>query len=154
MLLVALTLVAAAAGIFVRDIGARIRVSSTEPIDASATVADRFYAYELTYELAVFSTVRVATVVEALFYDWSLEFESNGSLLTTFRPELPGMHQVRVTNLESVNGVLSLNVLQQSDLPPDLEMSLLDPLLYATIALLAASAIGFAVASRQPYRRG
>lgn len=153
MLLVALTLLAAAAGVFVRDIGARVRTAQTGDLLQDSTSTSRFYAYELTYELAVFTNVRVSTVVEALFYNWSAEFESNGSLVTGFRPALPGMLQVRVTNLEPVNGTLSLTVLQQSDLPPDLETALLNPLLYATIALLAASAVVFALAGER-YGRG
>ncbi|MEE9173970.1 MAG: hypothetical protein V3U30_03220 [Thermoplasmata archaeon] len=154
MLLIALVSFAAAAGIVVRDLGAFYRSEqSVGSLRPSGTAADRFYAYELPYELAVFSTVRVATVVEALFYDWKVEFESNGSLLESFRPARPGMLEVRVTNLESVNGTLSLTVLQQSGLPPDLETSLLNPLLYATVALLAASAITLTVGGREPGAR-
>lgn len=147
-LLAALVLFAAAAGIVVRDLGAFYRSGLGAPLGPAETVGERFYAYELEYELAVFTTVRVATVVEALFYDWRVDFESNGSLVTPFRPARPGMLEVRVTNLEAVEGNLGLTVLQQSGLPPDLETALLNPLLYATVALLVVAAVSFTVGRR------
>ncbi len=141
LVVLALSTFAAAAGVFVRDLGARYQSGSSGPVDPGGGEELRFYAYELTYELAVFSTVRVRTVVKAAFGDWQVEFESNGSLVVSFRPEFPGLHLVLVENLEPARGQVGVSVLLQSSLPPELETSVLNPLLYLTIILLIASAL-------------
>lgn len=138
-LLVALTIFAASAGIFVRDLGAGFGESASGPVESSGEIAIRFYAYELTYELAVFSTVQVDITVEALFREWRVEFQNNGSFLTSFRPELPGVHQVTVTNTEDLEGQIGVSLLQQNPLPPELETSLLNPMLVVAALFLIAS---------------
>ncbi len=148
ILILALTIFAAAAGVFVRDIGAGTSSSSNAPLGPFEGTEIRFYAYELTYDLAIFSTVEVSITIEAMFSDWSLEFQSNGSFVTPFRPELPGIHRVLVTSLEERTGQVGVSILQLSDLPPELETSLLDPMLLATAVLLAASVLAFLLAGR------
>ncbi len=152
-LLAAMTLFSIAAGVFVRDLGAGYRGASSGPLDPGDVEAHRFNAYELPYEVAVFSTVRVRITIEALFGDLYLEFESNGSFLTTFRPHLPGAHQVTIVNLEPVRGQVGFTLLLQGAIPPDLEASILDPVLYSTAGLLFASVVLFTmsrVASNRP----
>lgn len=153
-LLAAMTLFSVAAGVFVRDIGSAYRAASTGPLDPSGVEAHRFYAYELPYEVALFTTVRVRTTIEALFGDLHLEFESNGSFLKTFRPELPGVHQVMIINMEPVRGQFGLTILQQSTIPPDLETSILNPMLYGTAGLLIASVVLFTMARPASTRPG
>lgn len=147
-LLLALVLLAAASGVLVRDIGAATRASQSGGIQPFGLVAHRFYAYELTYELAIFSTVRVNTTVEALFGDWRLAFESNGSLVASFRPDLPGVHQVTVRNVEDRDGNFGMTILQQNTLPPDMETSLINPLLYAAAILFSAAVAASAFRKR------
>ncbi len=154
LVVLALSTFAAAAGVFIRDLGARYQSGSSGPIDPGGDREERFYAYELTYELAVFSTVRVRTVVKAAFGDWQVEFESNGSLVVSFRPEFPGLHLVLVENLEPARGQIGVSVLLQSSLPPELETSLLNPLLYLTATLLVAFAILSSVGRRGPAADG
>ncbi len=143
LLILALAAFAISAGIFVRDLGANYATSTSGPIDPSESLVLRFYAYELTYELAVFSTVRVSIFVEASFDDWRQEFESNGSFLSSFRPRLPGIHQVTALNLEDLRGQLGISVLLKNSVPPELETSILNPTLLATTILLIASMAGF-----------
>lgn len=142
VLLLALTLLAAAAGVFVRDVGASFRAGGTGPIEAGDVVTSRLYGYELRYELAVFSDVRVKVTVEALFNDWEEVYESNGSLLAEFRLPRPGVFQVVIENLEDRRGQLGFSVLQSNTVPPDLEHSLLRPLVtVAGVSLLASGGL-------------
>ena len=138
---------AVASGVFIRAFTGT-GVGSSGPLDALATRTEHVYVYELTYDLGVFSTVNVTTVVKAAYSDWSVTFQSNGSLLTTFRPPLPGVVTIIITNNEDRRGELGTNVLQGSDLPPELETSLLNPALYATLGLLVASVVLFALGPR------
>ena len=148
VLLVTLTLFAGASGIFVRDIGSAYGASGNAPINPLEPILDRFNAYELTYELAIFTTVRVRTTIEALFTDLHIEFESNGSFLTTFRPKLPGVHQVTILNLEPVRGQVGWTILQRNTIPPDLETSMLNPLMFASAGLLGAFVVLAGISKR------
>lgn len=143
-----MTLFSVAAGVFVRDLGAGYRHASSGPLDPGGVDEARFNAYELPYEVAVFSTVRVRVTIEAFFGDLHLVFESNGSFLTTFRPHLPGAHQVTILNLEPVRGQVGLTILLRNTIPPSLETSILNPVLYGTAGTLLASVIFFTMSKR------
>lgn len=153
LLVLALASFAASSGVFVRDIGSGRSLSVSGPLDPHEAQEVLFNAFELTYDLAIFSTVRVRAVVEAAFGDWRLAFESNGSFVTAFRPELPGVHRLLITNLEDRPGQLGWSLLQAPDTPPELETSLLTPLLNAAGGLLLAAAAAF-VLGRRPRREG
>ncbi|MEE9592873.1 MAG: hypothetical protein V3W28_04755 [Thermoplasmata archaeon] len=154
LLVAALTAFAASSGIFTRDLSGGFSITSTGSIGAQGGWVNEFYAYALTYDIAVFSTVNVHIVIEAAFYDWQVEFESNGSFADTFRPALPGVHRVLITNLEDSPGQMSMSLLQKADVPPDLETSMLNPLLNAAGILLAASLAAFVLARRLTRREG
>lgn len=144
----ALTLFAAAAGVLVRDIGAATAATMNATLDPLEALESRFYAYELTYDLAVFSTVQVGISIEAMFSDWRLAFESNGSLVISFRPALPGIHRVLVTNMEDTQGQVGVSVLQLAKSPPELETSLLNPALLSATVLLVSSVLLFSLGRR------
>lgn len=148
-LILAMTLFASAAGVFIRDIGGGVAEEVNGPIEPGGGFENRFNAYELTYDLAVFSTVQVSTTIDAVWGDWRMEFQSNGSFLTSFRPELPGLHRLVILNLENRSGQLGYSLLQLGSLPPELETSLLDPMLYGAGILLVAAAITFTYSSRR-----
>lgn len=158
VLIAALTLFAVASGVFARDVGSGYRASVNGPIDPGRPIVDRFNAYELTYELAIFTTVQVRVTIEALFSDLRIEFETNGSFLTTFRPRLPGIHQITFLNLEPSRGQLGWTILQRNTIPPDFEASVLNPMLAALASLLIAvvvlSGISSRLKSRGPGRTG
>lgn len=141
---------AAAGGVFVRDVGAGVGSHFNGPLPAEERVDRVFNAYELTYTLAVFSTVRVAIVAEAPFGDWQVDFgESAGSFVATFRPPAPGVHRVTITNVEARDGQLGVSIEQRSGFPPEFELSLLGPLTYLAAVFLAASGAIFAAARRR-----
>ncbi len=148
LLLLAVSSFAVAAGVFIRDFGGG-GIQGSVVIDEWGTFEQSLYAYELTYDLTVFTTVNVTTVVQAAYYDWSVTSQSNGSLVTTIHPPLPGILRLNITNNEDRRGDLgyALN-LKVGELPPELETSLLDPALYATVGLLAASVVTYAVGQR------
>lgn len=144
LLLMAVASFAVASGVFIRDFSG-VGSGGSLSLEPGGTFTWHLYAYELTYDLGVFTTVNVTTVVEAAYSDWSVTFQSNGSLVTPFRPPLPGVLTITFTNQEDRRGELGYNVLQQADLPPELETSLLNPALYTTLALLIASVVLFAI---------
>lgn len=96
-----------------------------------------FNAYELTYTVAIFSTVNVVALVEAAYSGWSVSLgEGSGSLIALFRPELPGIHRLIVTNQEPMSGEVGITIEQFSTLPIELETALLNPLLLGAMILL------------------
>ncbi len=144
LLLLGLTSLVAASGVFIRDIDAGTGSSSTGPILALDSRERVFNAYELTYTLAVFSTVRIAIVVEASFGDWQISLgEHIGTFVTTFRPEAPGIHGVILTNVEPQDGQLAVTLEQLSGFPPEFEFSIIIPLAYASLVFLAAAGVVF-----------
>ncbi|MFQ5919938.1 MAG: hypothetical protein ACE5I4_07840 [Thermoplasmata archaeon] len=147
LLLLAVASFAIASGVFIRDFTGS-GFGGSVSLEPRATFTQNLYVYELTYDLGVFATVNVTTVVEAAYTNWSVTFQSNGSLLTTFRPPLPGVLTITITNQEDRRGELGYNVLQGADLPPELETSLLNPALYTTLGLLVASVFLFALGPR------
>ncbi len=147
LLLMTVASFAIASGVFIRDFSG-VGFGGSIVLDPRATFTEHLYVYELTYDLGVFSTVNVTTVVEAAYSDWTVSFQSNGSLLTTFRPPLPGVLTLTFTNQEDRRGELGYNVLQGPDLPPELETSLLNPALTTTLGLLVASVVLFALGPR------
>jgi len=147
LMIVAATLFAAASGIFVRDFGAGFRSNANGPIDVGGAFEDRINMYQLTYEVAVFSTVEVQVTILSVYGTQRFEARSNGSLLTTFRPELPGLHHIVILNVASVPGQIGYSILLSSDVPPELETAMLDPLLYASASLLVVS-VALSVVSR------
>lgn len=139
--LVAFAAMAAAGGVLVRDVGAGVGGTAQGPVQAMETFEVVFNAYELTYTLAVFSTVRVSIHLEAPFAEWRVNFgESTGSFVATFRPPSPGVHRVVVTNVEPQEGQIAVTLEQLSDFPPEFETSLLIPL--AGIAAVSLTASG------------
>ena len=140
-LLIGCAVLSAAGGVIIRDIGAGAGFHPQGPILPLGTEEVVFNAYELTYTLAVFSSVRVAISVEAPFYDWRVDFgESTGSFVATFRPPSPGIHRVVVTNVEPREGQIAVTLEQLSDFPPEFETSLLIPL--AGIAAVSLTVSG------------
>lgn len=147
-LILSTTFFAAAAGIVVRDIGSARQFGLSGTISPLDSIISLLNAYELPHELGVSSTVRLLVAVDAPFSDWRIEYESNGSSLTPFRPPSPGAIRITLQNLENRTGQVGMTVLQRNKIPPDLETSLLDPLLFGTLALLAASVVLYAAGRR------
>lgn len=147
-LILSTTLLAVAAGILVRDIGSARRFDRYGSIDPLDSLTELTYAYGLTHELGVSSTVRLLVTVDAPFGDWRIDYETNGSSLTPFRPPLPGAIRITLRNLENRTGDVAMTVLQRNEIPPDLEAAMLNPLLVGTLAALAASIVLYRVGRR------
>jgi len=148
MLILSIALFAAAAGIVVRDVGFAQRFGVSGQIGPLETFNQLVYAYELPHEIGVSSTVRLLVTVEAPFGDWRIEYVSNGSSLTPFRPALPGAIRITLQNLESRMGEFSTTILARNGIPPHLETSMLNPLLLGSLVTLGSSFMLYSWARR------
>ncbi len=120
---------------------------------ANERVERVFNAYELTYTVAIFSTVNVVVIVEAAYSGWRVSLgEGSGALITTFRPELPGIYRLVVTNQEPVAGQVGITIEQFSTLPVELESALLNPLLLGAMILLGAGVLIVVLSQRVKQR--
>jgi hypothetical protein len=147
-LVLALITFTAAAAVLIRDLGASTSGGLNTILDPMGTAEVVFYAYELPHDLAVSSTVEVHVLIRASFGSWQREFDSNGTTLTAFRPAFPGVHRILITNLENRSGQLGVSLLQLNTPPPEVEISLLQPLLFLAAILLAVSLAMFTLADR------
>ena len=141
LLVVAAALFAAASGVFVRDFGAGMRSAVNTSADPGGGYEERINLYELTYDIALFTTVEVRLTVRESYGSVLLDTRSNGSYLASFRPRLPGLHHIVILNVANSTGQIGYTLLLSNDVPPELETSLLDPLLYASAGLLVSSVL-------------
>jgi hypothetical protein len=147
-LVLALITFTAAAAVLIRDLGASTSSNLSGTLEPLGTAEVVFYAYELPHDLAISSTVEVHVLIRASFGSWQREFDSNGTTLTAFRPAFPGVHRILVTNLENRSGQLGVSLLQLNTPPPEVETSLLQPLLLIAAILLVVSFAMFTLADR------
>ncbi len=147
VLIAAATLFAGASGIFVRDFGAGYSAGANGRLDPGGGFEERLALYQLTYEFAVFSTAEVEITILSVYGAQRFDARSNGSFLTSFRPELPGLHHFLIVNVANISGQVGYSILLSSDVPPELETAMLDPLLYASAGLLVAS-VGLSAVSK------